>query len=172
MRSDTEAPSPSTSIWCQCQQAVLLIAPFFFFILQLWYLIRLKMGLLFLPTKWMDEGWIQDKGSLSQWHIHISFEGAPLHMFSSSLCFFLSPRLLFVLVLLSHLSRHVEILHFKHAVLIMPATASLRHWGIFDVLHTDGAHAFPPPQVLTISQTSNCFLNMPVNHLPKCAPRE
>lgn len=36
-------------------------------------------------------------------------------------------------------------MHFKRVVLIMPLSASLRHLGIFDVLHTDGAHAFFPP---------------------------
>lgn len=53
--------------------------------------------------------------------------------------------------------------------MITPVSASLRHFGIFDVSHTDEVHAFYPPQVLTISATSNCFFNMPVNHLPESA---
>lgn len=54
--------------------------------------------------------------------------------------------------------------------LIMPASPSSRHHGIFDVLHTDGARTFfffLPPQLLTILQTSDGFFNMPVNHLPE-----
>lgn len=50
-----------------------------------------------------------------------------------------------------YLSHHGEIVHFKHTVLIMPVSASLRHLGIFDVSHTNGACIPPPPpQVLTL----------------------
>lgn len=104
------------------------------------------LEIVFLTSKQIDECWTQAKGSLSQWYIPIPFEGTILLVFSSSLCFFLPSRLLFVLVLLSYyLNHHGEISHFKRAVLIMPVSASLRHRSIFDVSHTNGAHAAPTP---------------------------
>lgn len=96
-------------------------------------------------------GWTEVEPKLKD-HYHTlrtthNFVEAP-PLFGFHLCFFPSQIVCISASFPSQSSRS-EILHFKHAVLIMPVSASLRHLDIFDVLHTDGKHAFfsLPPQV-------------------------